>query len=232
MDSGVGILHSARIGRSSLGYRAQGGHRTYRGIFGFFATKHLPLLTISASIKATRPAFVVLGFVLIFGERRFDALDGRQSCSSPGRTVAARQARRTGRQGIAPPQDAVGLVPDRLDAARRSQRALWDKFPIARYDRLAVQAYTCYYQSLMMIAIVMTMWHRARSLPAGDGRSIRAPKMLTQRPIFSFTALSIRRPCCRSLNDPVPALRVTRSSRPDVRERRRTKPPRCSLSLA
>ena len=37
-------------------------------IFGFFATKHLPL-TISSSVKASRPVFVVLGAILIFGER-------------------------------------------------------------------------------------------------------------------------------------------------------------------
>ena len=35
--------------------------------------------------------------------------------------------------------------------------ALWDKFLIVRYDRLAIQAYTCYYQSLMMIVIVLTV---------------------------------------------------------------------------
>ena len=91
-------------------------------IFGFFATKHLPL-TISASIKATRPAFVVLGAVLIFGER-LDATRWTGVAVVLGALAAARQARRTGRQGIAPPQDAVALVPDRLDAARRSQRAM------------------------------------------------------------------------------------------------------------
>ena len=40
--------------------------------------------------------------------------------------------------------------------------ALWDKFLIVRYDRLAIQAYTCYYQSLMMIVIVLLMWYPKR----------------------------------------------------------------------
>ena len=114
-------------------------------IFGFFATKHLPL-TISASIKATRPAFVVLGALAALS--RLDKRDGRDDRESPRRKTLW----------------LWFLIASTLLGAAS---ALWDKFLIARYDRLAVQAYTCYYQSLMMIAIVMTMWYpsRKRSTP-------------------------------------------------------------------
>ena len=71
--------------------------------------------------------------------------------------------------------------------------ALWDKFLIARYDRLAVQAYTCYYQSLMMIAIVMTMWYpsRKRSTPFRWRWSIfLTAVLLTAADFLYFYALS------------------------------------------
>ena len=126
MDSGVGILHSARIGRSSLGYRAQGGHRTRVVDFRLF----------------------------------------RHKASS-----------------------ADDLRIYQGDAAS----ALWDKFLIARYDRLAVQAYTCYYQSLMMIAIVMTMWYpsRKRSTPFRWRWSIfLTAVLLTAADFLYFYALS------------------------------------------
>lgn len=136
-------------------------------IFGFFATKHLPL-TISASIKATRPAFVVLGAVLIFGER-LDATRWTGVAVVLGALAAlSRLDKRDGRDDRESPRRKTlwlwFLIASTLLGAAS---ALWDKFLIARYDRLAVQAYTCYYQSLMMIAIVMTMWYpsRKRSTP-------------------------------------------------------------------
>lgn len=131
-------------------------------IFGFFATKHLPL-TISASIKATRPAFVVLGAVLIFGER-LDATRWTGVAVVLGAlTALSRLDKRDGRDDRESPRRKTlwlwFLIASTLLGAAS---ALWDKFLIARYDRLAVQAYTCYYQSLMMIAIVMTMWYPSR----------------------------------------------------------------------
>lgn len=43
-----------RIRRRAPGDSAESGNRTRIVIFGFFATKHLPL-TISSSVKASRP---------------------------------------------------------------------------------------------------------------------------------------------------------------------------------
>ena len=140
-------------------------------IFGFFATKHLPL-TISASIKATRPAFVVLGALAALS--RLDKRDGRDDRESPRRKTLW----------------LWFLIASTLLGAAS---ALWDKFLIARYDRLAVQAYTCYYQSLMMIAIVMTMWYpsRKRSNPFRWRWSIfLTAVLLTAADFLYFYALS------------------------------------------
>ena len=111
-------------------------------IFGFFATKHLPL-TISASIKATRPAFVVLGAVLIFGER-LDATRWTGVAIVLGALAAlSRLDKRDGRDDRESPRRKTlwlwFLIASTLLGAAS---ALWDKFLIARYDRLAVQAYT------------------------------------------------------------------------------------------
>lgn len=131
-------------------------------IFGFFATKHLPL-TISASVKATRPAFVVLGAVLLFGEHlalkqwlgvllvlgalillsRLDKRDGKSDHETPQRKMVW----------------IYFLIASTLLGAAS---ALWDKFLIVRYDRMAIQAYTCYYQSAMMIAVIGWLWYPKR----------------------------------------------------------------------
>ena len=162
-------------------------------IFGFFATKRLPL-TISASIKATRPAFVVLGAVLIFGER-LDATRWTGVAVVLGALAAlSRLDKRDGRDDRESPRRKTlwlwFLIASTLLGAAS---ALWDKFLIARYDRLAVQAYTCYYQSLMMIAIVMTMWYpsRKRSTPFRWRWSIfLTAVLLTAADFLYFYALS------------------------------------------
>ena len=162
-------------------------------IFGFFATKHLPL-TISASIKATRPAFVVFGAVLIFGER-LDATRWTGVAIVLGALAAlSRLDKRDGRDDRESPRRKTlwlwFLIASTLLGAAS---ALWDKFLIARYDRLAVQAYTCYYQSLMMIAIVMTMWYpsRKRSTPFRWRWSIfLTAVLLTAADFLYFYALS------------------------------------------
>ena len=103
-------------------------------IFGFFATKHLPL-TISASIKATRPAFVVLGAVLIFGER-LDATRWTGVAIVLGALAAlSRLDKRDGRDDRESPRRKTlwlwFLIASTLLGAAS---ALWDKFLIARYD--------------------------------------------------------------------------------------------------
>ena len=148
-------------------------------IFGFFATKHLPL-TISSSVKASRPVFVVLGAILIFGERlnfsqwagvivvltalvvlsNLDKRDGRDDREPPRPATSRRSGNRpTAFFGAASMLWVYFLIASTLLGAAS---ALWDKFLIVRYDRLAIQAYTCYYQSLMMIVIVLLMWYPKR----------------------------------------------------------------------
>lgn len=162
-------------------------------IFGFFATKHLPL-TISSSVKATRPVFVVLGAILIFGERldllqwigvvtvltalvvlsNMDKKDGADDRESPRRKMLW----------------IYFLIASTLLGAAS---ALWDKYLIAHFDRMAVQAYTNYYQSLMMIVVVGLMWYptRKRTTPFRWKHSIFLTAfLLTVADFLYFYALS------------------------------------------
>lgn len=107
-------------------------------IFGFFATKHLPL-TISSSVKASRPVFVVLGAILIFGERlNFSQWVGVIVVLT-ALVVLSNLDKRDGRDDREPPRRKMlwvyFLIASTLLGAAS---ALWDKFLIVRYDRLAI----------------------------------------------------------------------------------------------
>lgn len=136
-------------------------------VFGFFATKHLPL-TISASVKATRPVFVVLGAVLLFGERLTAVQWIGVAAVLGALVVLSNLDKRDGKNDRETPRRKrlwiyFLIVSTLLGAAS----ALWDKFLIGRYDKLAVQAYTGYYQSAMMAVLMLAMWypHRKQSTP-------------------------------------------------------------------
>jgi len=131
-------------------------------VFGFFATKHLPL-TISASVKATRPVFVVLGAVLLFGERLAAVQWIGVAAVLGALTVLSNLDKRDGKNDREPPRRKrlwiYFLIASTLLGAAS---ALWDKFLIGRYDKLAVQAYTGYYQSAMMAVLMLAIWYPRR----------------------------------------------------------------------
>lgn len=162
-------------------------------VFGFFATKHLPL-TISASVKATRPVFVVLGAVLLFGER-LSAVQWLGVAAVLGALlVLSNLDKRDGKNDRETPKRKrlwlyFLIVSTLLGAAS----ALWDKFLIARYDRLAVQAYTGYYQSAMMAVLLLTMWYprRRQTTPfRWRGSIFLTALLLTVADFLYFFALS------------------------------------------
>lgn len=133
-------------------------------VFGFFATKYLPL-TISAPIKASRPAFVVLGAVLIFGER----LEWKQWLGVAVVLTALFVLSKIRDEKVSAARAArdnrwiwFGVISTMLGAAS----ALWDKFLIHNYDRLAVQVYSTYYQALLMIPLMWWMWYPKRNTTA------------------------------------------------------------------
>ncbi|WP_300285651.1 EamA family transporter [uncultured Alistipes sp.] len=162
-------------------------------VFGFFATKHLPL-TISASVKATRPVFVVLGAVLLFGER-LSAVQWLGVAAVLGALlVLSNLDKRDGKNDReTPKRKRLWLYFLIVSTLLGATSALWDKFLIARYDRLAVQAYTGYYQSAMMAVLLLTMWYprRRQTTPfRWRGSIFLTALLLTVADFLYFFALS------------------------------------------
>ncbi len=121
-------------------------------ILGYFAIKHLPL-TIQGPINASRPVMVLVGAMLIFGERlnltqRAGILIGFASLFMISRIGA--------REGFSPRHSrwiwlSVGAT--LLGAVS----ALYDKFLMSRFQPLEVQAWYSLYQMVLMGAVVAAM---------------------------------------------------------------------------
>lgn len=162
-------------------------------IFGFFATKHLPL-TLSSPIKATRPVFVVLGAVLLMGEQ-LSALRwlgvGVVLAALVGLSLIDRHDEGQNREASQGKMLWIYflIISTLLGAAS----GLWDKWLIARYDRMSILAYTYYYQSLMMLVVVWWLWYpqRQHSTPYHwRGSIFWTALLLTAADYLYFYALS------------------------------------------
>ena len=129
-------------------------------VLGYFGMKHLPL-TIVGPINATRPVMVLVGALLVFGER----LNGWQWI---GVLLAVASffmlSRSSKKEGIDFKHDhwiymIVGA------AALGAVSALYDKFlmgPVSEggvgLDRMLVQSWYNFYQCLMMLAMLLLLW--------------------------------------------------------------------------
>lgn len=122
-------------------------------IFGYFGIKHLPI-TIVGPINATRPVMVLVGAMLLFGER----LNGYQ-WTGVGLALASlfmlsRSSRREG----------VDFVHNRwilcvaLAALTGAASGLYDKFIMSRLDAVFVQGWYNLYQLAMMSVVVAILW--------------------------------------------------------------------------
>ena len=129
-------------------------------VLGYFGMKHLPL-TIVGPINATRPVMVLIGALLVFGER----LNGWQWIGVLLAIVSFFLLSHSGkREGIDFKHDhwiymIVGA------AALGAVSALYDKFlmgPVIEggvgLDRMLVQSWYNFYQCLMMLAMLLLLW--------------------------------------------------------------------------
>jgi drug/metabolite transporter (DMT)-like permease len=149
---------------------------------GYYGMKHLPL-TIVGPINATRPVMVLLGALLIFGER----LNGWQWLGVLLSIVSFYMLSRSGQQ------EGIDFRHNRwilcvLAAALLGARSgLYDKFLMASpaqggvgLNRMAVQSYYNFYQCLMMG--VVWYFHREADVP----RSGRMDAALWAIPLISL----------------------------------------------
>lgn len=123
-------------------------------ILGYFAIKHLPL-TIQGPINATRPVLVLIGALLLFGER-LNALQwtgillGFCSLYFISRIGAREGFSLRGSRWLWMSVGAMTLG---------AVSALYDKFLLRLYQPLEVQAWYSLYQALIMAGIVVLL-HR------------------------------------------------------------------------
>lgn len=122
-------------------------------IFGYYGMKHLPI-TIVGPINATRPVLVLVGAMLVFGERLNAYQWTGVVLAMVSLVLLSRSSRREG----------VDFVHNRwiwfvaLSALTGAVSGLYDKFIMSRLDPVFVQSWYNLYQLLMMSVVVAVVW--------------------------------------------------------------------------
>lgn len=121
-------------------------------ILGYFAIKHLPL-TIQGPINASRPVMVLVGALLIFGER----LNGLQWAGILLGFLSLFMISRIGAKEGFSLKHSRWLWMSIGATALGAVSALYDKYLLEFYKPLEVQAWYSLYQLMMMTVIVGVM---------------------------------------------------------------------------
>ena len=122
-------------------------------VFGYFAMKHLPL-TIVGPINATRPVMVLVGAMLLFGER----LNGYQWVGMALALLSLFLLSRSGRREGVDFAHNVWILCIAAAAVMGAVSGLYDKYIMARLDPVFVQSWYNFYQLLMMGTVVGLLW--------------------------------------------------------------------------
>ena len=130
-------------------------------ILGYFAIKHLPL-TIQGPINASRPVLVLLGALLIFGER----LNVLQWCGMLLGFASLLFISRIGAKEGFSFKASIWLWMSIGATMLGAVSALYDKFLMGMFRPLQVQAWYSFYQMLMMGVVVLLL---RRFAPAHSG---------------------------------------------------------------
>ncbi len=158
-------------------------------LFAYFAMKHLPIIIVT-SIKSTQPVFVLVGAILLFGEH----LNGWQWAGMVLAIVALIFFSSVGkREGIGA-ENNRWVVFIFLATLLGAVSSLWDKHLVMAFDRVAVQVYTAYYQTLLMIPIFFLIWYprRKQTTPfVWRGAIVWISVLLTISDFAYFYSLSI-----------------------------------------
>ena len=122
-------------------------------IFGYFGIKHLPI-TIVGPINATRPVMVLVGAMLLFGER----LNGYQWVGVALALLSLFLLSRSGRREGVDFAHNVWILCIAAAAVMGAVSGLYDKYIMARLDPVFVQSWYNFYQLLMMGTVVGLLW--------------------------------------------------------------------------
>ena len=165
-------------------------------IFGYFGMKHLPL-TIVGPINATRPVMVLVGALLVFGER----LNGYQWVGVALAVLSFFMLSRSGKK------EGIDFKHDRwiyfvvLASLLGAVSGLYDKYLMASpanggvgLDRMVVQSYYNLYQLGMMGVMLLLLWwpRREKTTPfRWDWCIILISLFLSAADFVYFYALSL-----------------------------------------
>ena len=122
-------------------------------IFGYFGMKHLPL-TIVGPINATRPVLVLLGALLICGERLNASQWAGVLLALVSLFLLGRSSRREG-VDFAHNRWILCIAAAALTGAASG---LYDKYIMTRLDPVFVQSWYNLYQFLMMAVVAGILW--------------------------------------------------------------------------
>lgn len=122
-------------------------------IFGYFGMKHLPI-TIVGPVNATRPIIVLLGGLLIFGEK----LNIYQWAGVILAIISFYMLSRSGKKEGIDFKHNKWIIFIVLATLLGAVSGLYDKFLMGKYSNMFVQAWSNFYQLVMMMIILVTMW--------------------------------------------------------------------------
>jgi drug/metabolite transporter (DMT)-like permease len=158
-------------------------------LFAYFAIKHLPI-TIASPIKSTQPVWVVLGGVLIFGEK----LNGFQTAGVIVTMVSFLLFSFAGKHEGYSMTKSKWLWFIIIATLTGAVSGLYDKYLLKSINHMSVLVYYTYYQAIIMSVITLLLWYptRKRTTPFSFRWSIVFISLLLLSADFAyFYALSI-----------------------------------------
>ena len=131
-------------------------------LFGYFGMKHLPI-TIVGPINATRPVMVLLGALLIFGER----LNVYQWIGVLLAIASVLLLSRSGKKEGIDFRYNRWIYCVALASLLGAVSALYDKFLMRQFDSMVVQSWFTIYQCIIMGIVLLVLWvpRRHQSTP-------------------------------------------------------------------
>lgn len=126
-------------------------------ICGYFAIKHLPL-TIAGPINATRPVMVLIGAMIVFGER----LNLYQWIGAGFAIVSFFMLSVSGKKEGINFKSNKWILLLVMAAVLGAISGLYDKYLLKHIDKMIVQSWFNVYQMMIMGVVVMFLWYPKR----------------------------------------------------------------------
>ena len=120
--------------------------------FGYYGIKHLPI-TIVGPINATRPVMVLIGALLIFGER----LNALQWIGVGLAILSLFMLSRAGRREGIDFSHNVWIVCVAAAALLGAASGLYDRYLMQRLEPIFVQGWYTLYQTIIMVVVITLM---------------------------------------------------------------------------